>query len=160
MSAKPILHTTGLTTEQKIAVSVLWNQEYPAQLIMETLTDFDRYLSGLTSAEHFLYIEEPDDILGWAFKFTRDAEKWFAVILDSSVHHKGIGSMLLNQLKQEEQKLNGWVIDHNRYKKSNLETYSSPIAFYLKNGFEVNKEIRMESPQLSAVKISWKSAKP
>lgn len=148
-----VLHTNQLTAEQKIAVSLLWNQEYPQQIMMETLIDFESYLSELLDEEHYLYTE--DDILGWAFKFTRNKEKWFAVILDSSVQHKGIGTLLLNKLKTGETTLNGWVVDHNNYKKSNLETYTSPLPFYIKNGFKVLEDIRLQSPKLSGVRIKW-----
>lgn len=153
------ISTTGtLTSRQKVEVSLLWNQEYPAQLMLDTVEDFDLYIAGLTDVSHILYTAADHEILGWAFKFTRDSQKWFAIILDSSIHHKGIGSMLLNQLKKNETELNGWVIDHNRYKKCNMDTYQSPLVFYTKNGFRLIEDARIESPNLSAVKIQWKPA--
>ena len=153
-----IPYTKTLTSEQKRKVLFLWNQEYPAQLRMETIEDFDQYLSGLTDASHILYTGEANHIPGWAFKFTRNKEKWFAIILDYRIHGQGIGSMLLNQLKENETELNGWVIDHDRYKKNNLETYVSPLSFYLKNGFVIVKDTRLESAHLSAAKILWNKA--
>lgn len=148
-----ILHTNSLTIEQKISVSLLWNQEYPQQILMETLIDFESYLSELIDEDHYLYVD--DEVLGWAFKFTRNKEKWFAIILDSSIQHKGIGTMLLNKLKEGETELNGWVVDHNEYKKSTMETYFSPLPFYIKNGFQVLKDVRFPSPKLSGLKIKW-----
>lgn len=148
-----ILHTNSLTIEQKISVSLLWNQEYPQQIMMETLIDFESYLSELIDEDHYLYAG--DELLGWAFKFTRNKEKWFAIILDSSIQHKGIGTMLLNKLKDGETELNGWVVDHNKYKKANMETYISPLPFYIKNGFKVLKDTRFQSPKLSGLKIKW-----
>lgn len=148
-----ILHTNNLTIEQKISVSLIWNQEYPQQIMMETLIDFESYLSELIDEDHFLYAD--GEVLGWAFKFTRNKEKWFAIILDSSIHHKGIGTMLLNKLKDGETELNGWVVDHNKYKKANMEPYFSPLPFYIKNGFQVLKDVRIQSPKLSGVKIKW-----
>ena len=38
---------------------------------------------------------------------------------------------------------------------NNNTTYVSPLDFYLKNGFTVCKEIRIESEKISAVKIVW-----
>jgi len=154
----PLNSIKTLAPAQKIAVSLLWNQEYPAQVILEKMIDLDQYLAGLTDVIHFLYTTDHGEILGWAFKFKRNGEMWFAVILDSSIHHLGIGTLLLNTLKEGEETLNGWVIDHERYKKSNGKTYHSPLPFYLKNGFLTCTEIRMEFPHLSAVKITWKNS--
>lgn len=80
------------------------------------------------------------------------------IILDSIVHLKGLGSLLLEQLKDKETALHGWVVDHNNYLKSNVETYLSPLNFYLKNEFRVVEDIRLELPHLSAVKITWEIA--
>lgn len=152
-----ILALTTLTIDQKIAASLLWNQEYPHQVMMENLTDFDTYLDGLTDIVHYLYLQ--DELLGWAFKFTREGEKWFVIILDSAIHHQGVGTHLLNHLKENETQLNGWVIDHNQYKKTDAQTYHSPLPFYLKNGFEVLSNVRLNTPKLSGVKIRWNSSK-
>ena len=35
--------------------------------------------------------------------------------------------------------------------------YRSPLDFYIKNGFKVLPEIRLELPSISAVKIKWSS---
>lgn len=133
----------------------LWNQEYPLQLKYKTIENLDGYLSSLTGADHFLYTGESGEILGWAFKFSRESVKWFAIILDSSIHKQGIGTLLLDQLKNHEAELSGWVVDHNDYTRANGETYISPLAFYLKNGFKILADQRLESPQLSAAKITW-----
>lgn len=134
---------------------MLWNREYPNQLKHDQLTDLEQYLDQLTDPYHYLYTNDTDDILGWAFKFARDGEKWFAVILDSSLHKKGIGTFLLDQVKDQEKSLHGWVVEHDNYRRSDGETYPSPLNFYLKNGFKIIEEIRLESSKLSAVKITW-----
>ena len=69
---------------------------------------------------------------------------------------KGFGTQLLNLGKEKESVLNGWVIDHDKDKKRNGENYISPLNFYLKNGFEVFPDNRLELEKLSAVKIRWK----
>jgi GNAT superfamily N-acetyltransferase len=150
-----VVHTYELSNGQKTAVMQLWNQEYPLQLKYGTIESLDVYLSSLTGADHFLYTGESGEILGWAFKFSRESVKWFAVILDSSIHKQGIGTLLLDQLKNHETELNGWVVDHNDYTRADGETYVSPLAFYLKNGFKILADQRLESPQLSAAKITW-----
>jgi hypothetical protein len=150
-----IAHTQTLTPQQKTDVTLLWNQEYPAQLKLAILRDFEDYLSKLIDVSHILYTGIDDQVLGWAFKFSRNQEKWFAIILDRSIHQQGIGSTLLNLLQENETVLNGWVIDHGQYKKSSQETYGSPLGFYLKNGFTVIADDRLDTPVLSAVRIRW-----
>ena len=151
-----VIHTDELTDDQKNAIMKLWNNEYPDHLNYQDLTDLNSYLSNLPGAQHFLCIKE-DIILGWAFKFSRESETWFAIILDSSIQKQGIGTHLLDKLKTNEKALTGWVVDHDRYLKINGETYQSPLNFYLKNGFGVNRHLRMESPQLSAAMVKWQA---
>lgn len=147
--------TKELNTAQKEIVMELWNDEYPDQLKYGNTDDFDKYLSNLADQEHILYMSDSAEVLCWAFKFSRGLERWFAIILDSSIHKKGIGTLLLALLQENETELNGWVVDHNNYAKSNTQAYLSPLSFYLKNGFKVYEKIRLESPLLSAVKIIW-----
>lgn len=151
-----IINTRMLNEDQQTAAFKLWNTEYPEQLMMKTRADFEQYLSTLTAANHFLLIGNTGEISGWAFKFTRESALWFAVILDSSKHRKGFGSMLLNHIKDQETELNGWVVDHDDYLLYDGARYLSPLNFYRKNGFTVIEDIRLESPHLSALKISWK----
>ncbi|MCK9481612.1 MAG: hypothetical protein M0R38_07625 [Bacteroidia bacterium] len=63
---------------------------------------------------------------------------------------------MLNELKSDENVLNGWVIDHNSDIKINGNFYQSPLNFYLKNEFEILNETRLELEIMSAVKIKWK----
>ena len=151
-----LIHTQTLTKPQKTAALKLWNGEYPEQLKCETPAAFDQYLSTLTNVHHCLLTIKSGTIAGWAFKFIRNDEWWFVIILDGSVHLKGFGSLLLTQLKEKETVLNGWVVDHNEYLKSNGQSYRSPVDFYLKNGFKIITDIRLELPHLSGVKITWK----
>src|ERR1700744_2921967 len=115
-----ILETSTLTQAQKESVLSLWNQEYPESLHYE-LADFEKYLSALTNGQHYLLSEDDDVVKGWAFTFTRDEQKWFAIILDHSIQVQGYGTQLLNRLKETEPILHGWVIDHNRAIKPNGE---------------------------------------
>jgi GNAT superfamily N-acetyltransferase len=150
-----IVSTTLLSAAQKEAVFQLWNNEYPAQIGYTDMTGFDNYLGNLANQSHHLYVDESNLIAGWAFSFEREEEKWFAIIVDSSLQRKGIGSTMLARLKEELSILNGWVVDHASYKRKNGEAYVTPLPFYTKNGFEVCTDIRLDIPQLSAVKIKW-----
>jgi len=145
-----------LTTQQKYILLALWNREYPKQLALHDLTSLNRYLATLINTEHYLMHTE-EETFAWAFTFSRDSSKWFAIIIDSKYQFRGLGTRLLKTLKENENELSGWVIDHALYRKSDGKRYSSPISFYLKNNFKVVDSCRIETPELSAVKVVWKN---
>jgi len=148
------IHTSTLTSSQKEEILYLWNQEYPEQICYPGIAELESYLVRLLEQSHILMVDN-QKIKGWYLDFNRDNEKWFAIIMDSTYQGKGLGTKMLNLAKEKEIELNGWVIDHDRYKKRNGETYASPLPFYLKNGFKVLREVRLELEQISAVKIQW-----
>ncbi len=151
---KLVLRST-LSISERRDVFELWNNEYPEKLQYKTTSEFDKYLDDLTEQSHILLIDELQKVRGWYFDFCRDNERWFAIILDSKIQGKGEGTKILKHAKEKEDCLSGWVIDHNRDKKANGEMYTSPLTFYLKNGFEQLPEVRLELGKLSAVKITW-----
>ena len=133
----------------------LWNEEYPVKLSFQNTTEFDNYLGGLINLKHILLVNEVAEIEGWAFSFERENLRWFAIILSENIQGMGYGKKLLDKLKSSEKELNGWVIDHNSDKKLNGEVYKSPLEFYIKCGFEVISNQRLELEKLSAVRIKW-----
>lgn len=147
---------SNLSSIHKEEILKLWNNEYPSKLNYQSLTDFEVYLKNLKQKSHILMVDERKNIRGWYFDFIRDQEKWFAIILDSKLQNKGFGTIIINLAKKKEKELNGWVIDHEDDKKNNGETYKSPLAFYLKNGFVKLEDTRLELENISAVKIKWK----
>lgn len=150
------LRTKELSKTWKTEILVLWNSEYPQNLNHNSLLDFENYLKKVSHQSHILMLNESNHIVGWYFDFTRNEEKWFTILLDSTIQGQGFGTELLNLAKEKESELNGWVIDHNYDKKQNGEFYKSPLDFYLKNGFEKLSDKRLELDKLSAVKIKWK----
>ena len=146
-----------LDNNQQEQLMQLWNKEYPEQLAYHSLSEFRAYLTGLTNTKHYLLIDSTGAIKGWAFTFIREADRWFALILDSTIQYQGHGTRLLNRLKQDEKVLNGWATDHDGYTRRDKSTYKSPAAFYLKNGFTMCEDIRLETEKMSALKIQWKS---
>ena len=151
-----IIETQVLSLEQKDSLMQLWNNEYPAKLSLKTIKDFELYLNGLSETKHYLLLDDSDEMHGWTFTFLREDENWFAIILSSEIHGKGIGSLLMNEIKKNNTSLNGWVIDQENEIKHNATFYKSPLQFYIKNDFIICSEIRIESEKLSAVKINWK----
>lgn len=151
-----IITTNSLENLQKKVIFEFWNAEYPKNLTHRNLDDFENYLYALTNQQHIMLIDKYGAIKGWYFDFERADEKWFAMILATEIHGKGFGTLLLNEGKKRESILNGWVIDKTDYLKQNGGSYRSPVSFYLKNGFKIIPEIRLELAHLSAVKITWK----
>lgn len=151
-----IIETQVLSLEQKDSLMQLWNNEYPAKLNLKTIEDFELYLNGLSETKHYLLLDDSDEIQGWTFTFLRENENWFAIILNSEIHGKGIGSLLMSEIKKNNTSLNGWVIDQENEIKYNATFYKSPLQFYIKNDFIICSEIRIENEKLSAVKINWK----
>lgn len=148
--------TNSLDKLQKKVIFELWNAEYPKNLTHKYLSDFENYLNALTDQHHLLLIDKNSAIKGWYFDFDRNNEKWFAMILATEIHGKGFGTLLLKEAKKRESILNGWVIEKTYYLKQNGDFYVSPVPFYLKNGFQLMSDIRLELEHLSAVKITWK----
>lgn len=150
-----IVRPTQLGHEQKKQIFELWNNEYPGRLACPGIEDLENYLSNLTGQAHYLLLSEENKINAWAVTFIRENEKWFALIVPGHLHGKGIGTQMLDILKEDEKVLNGWVIDHPHEKKSNGDFYLSPIDFYRKNDFKILSATRLELKGLSAVKIKW-----
>jgi len=151
-----IITTTYLTDSQKESAYNLWNNEYPQDLQYQHIAEFDGYLNVLSEKKHYLLLNEQGIIVAWALTFIRDAEKWFAVIINSDVQGKGYGTLILDEIKKDELQLSGWVIDHERDSKANGQRYRSPLIFYKKNNFDILPDCRLESETISAVKIVWK----
>ncbi|NVJ45722.1 MAG: GNAT family N-acetyltransferase [Cytophagia bacterium] len=141
--------------EQKTQIYEIWNVEYPSKIGYKHISEFEAYLDKLVDQHHILALDEHEKVLGWFFDFIRNEERWFAIILDSSLHGKGVGSKMLDLAKSSNTVLNAWVTDHNTDLKRNGEYYQSPLQFYIKNGFEVLTDVRIETDILSAVKIRW-----
>ncbi|WP_345085298.1 GNAT family N-acetyltransferase [Nemorincola caseinilytica] len=145
---------TRLLGADKKAVLDLWNNEYPAILAYADIAAFDAYMDALADKLHYLLISATGAVLGWAMTFTRDEEKWFAIIIDHSMHGRGYGTRMLDRLKDTELSLNGWVSVLDTYKKLNGTPYISPLGFYLRNGFALTGHT-LDTGQLSAAKICW-----
>lgn len=152
---KYTFHKT-LNNLQKQAVLKLWNQVYPVELGHKSLEEFEtKFFKTINKEWHILLLDNKNNIKGWLVVFNRENERWFAILLNQAIHGNGYGSKLLDLAKENEQKLNGWVIDHNKAVKSDGTFYMSPIAFYLKNDFKILSDIRLELDIISAVKINW-----
>lgn len=152
-----VVHQNSFSEKEKETLWQLRNNEYPIQFGHETFQEFDVYMNSISEMENYILIDSKNEIQGWAYTFFRDSEIWFSIILNYQFQGKGYGSILLEEIKKNNQNLNGWVIDHENDFKRNKENYKSPLEFYVSNGFSVLNEIRLENEKISAVKINWKN---
>jgi len=150
-----INETPILLPDQKVVIRYIWNNEYPENLAV-TPSTFDDFLDSTSNHMQYLIEGNDSEIIGWAFTFDRDEDRWFSMIIDSAYQGQGLGSILLNMLKEKESRLNGWVIDHPNDYKQNGDPYNSPLPFYIKNGFSPIPGIRFENEKISAIKIEWR----
>lgn len=137
-----------LNNEQFQQINQMWNDEYPIKL----KDRFGLLLDGVENYNHYL-IEQNNRILAWAVDFEKENETRFSIIVNNDYKGKGLGSLLLKRLKRDLGEFYGWVIDHNNDLKHNGEFYMTPIGFYLKNGFEILTQERIDSEMIKAVKI-------
>jgi GNAT superfamily N-acetyltransferase len=150
-----LIETASLTDRDKRQIFHIWNQEYPVVIQHGSLESFQEYLSKLEKAHH-LILESEGQNLGWFADFAREGERWFAMILDSSVQGKGWGSKLLNLAKTRNDVLNGWVVGSSDLLKQNGQQYISPLPFYIKNGFTVHPETKWQTEVLTTIKVQWR----
>src|SRR5688572_22223055 len=95
-----ILESTYPTDTQKVQIFNLWNNEYPKELNFDDLRALDDYLESLSETTHYFLEDDNHEVLGWACKFSRDHEKWFAIILNQKIQGLGQGTALLNEVKK------------------------------------------------------------
>ncbi|HVW98530.1 MAG TPA: GNAT family N-acetyltransferase [Mucilaginibacter sp.] len=150
-----IITQDHLSPLQKEAALRIWNKEYPQRLVMSAMEPFDEFLDSITDKTHYLLLTGHREIAGWAAAFMAGPVRSFFIMVDGSYQGKGYGTLLLNQIKKDNHKLFAWAIDHDQDFKLDGTRYPSPIAFYLKNGFTVNNDLRLENELLSAVNILW-----
>ena len=143
-----ILKTKYLNQEKFQQINQLWNDEYPLKL----KDRFGLLLNGVENYNHYI-IEQNNQIIAWAVDFEKENETRFSIIVHSKHKRKGLGKLLLNRLKRDLGEFYGWVIDHNNDMKQNGEIYTTPLSFYVKNGFEVLVESRIDNEMINAVKI-------
>jgi GNAT superfamily N-acetyltransferase len=147
-----IIKTKYLTDDQLEEINLLWNEEYPVNL----KDRFRFLLKDVENYNHYLIENDEKTILAWAVDFEKDNETRFSIIVRKDQQGKGLGKSLLERLKRDLGEFYGWVIDHNNDKKESGMNYQSPLAFYVKQGFEILKNSRIDNEILKAVKIKRK----
>ena len=147
-----LIHRSTTINEKQIAqIHQLWNEEYPTNLHGR----FSILLNETENHRHFYINNEEGDIIAWCALFVNEGQERFSIIVSSKTKGLGLGKKLLDAMKAEVPTFSGWVIDHGNDVLKSGEKYRSPIDFYLKNGFEVVHEERLETAIISCVKVKW-----
>lgn len=146
-----IQRSTQLNQLQVDQIHRLWNDEYPVNLKDRLGT----LLNETSNHRHFYLINNENNIIAWSILFENEGQDRFSIIVSRKAKGQGLGKQLLNCMKAEVETLSGWVIEHENDRLASGENYQSPIAFYLKNGFEVLSNERLETPIISSVKVKW-----
>lgn len=146
-----IYRFTQLDEQQKAQIHRLWNEEYPINLKGR----FSILLNETNNHRHFIIQNKENVIIAWSVLFENDGQERFSIIVSSKSKGLGYGKLLLDEMKKAVPEFSGWVIDHENDLLQSGESYRSPIKFYLKNGFEVIHDERLETPIISCVKVKW-----
>lgn len=150
-----LLKTKTLTANQEAQIDRLWDEEF----IQSLNGRFKTLLDGIENYLHHLLLDETGDVAGWTVQFERDGGMWFSIIVPTAQQGKGYGKRLLVSLQSGLDEFYGWVNDRDGEVKADGTAYRSPLSFYLKHGFEVLHDQRLDTEIISAVKIKWSSAK-
>ncbi len=150
---KMIITTTKcLTNNQLQQINDLWDAEY-----QQTLNGrFPKLLDGVDDYCHYV-IEQEGRVAAWAVHFWKDNERRFSIIVDATHQGSGMGKALMDRLKCDLTEFYGWVVDNNSHLKADGTYYRSPLQFYIKQGFEVLNDQRIDNELLNAVKVRWGS---
>lgn len=151
------IRINSLSNQQKKEIIHLWNKEYPKKIAYHSIDQFEVYLDQLLDKHHIILVNKNDTLKGWFVDFIRDGERWFAMILDASTQGKGLGSKFLDLAKEQNDALNGWVVDNNHEIKQDGTYYKSPIQFYEKNGFQILSDIHIDKKEINGIKVKWET---
>lgn len=148
-----IIKTKTLSEKQFEQINQFWNDEYPLKL----KDRFPILLDGVDDYNHYLILDPQQNVAAWAVDFDKDSQIRFSIIVSSNYQGKGLGGLLINKMKEDNEEFYGWVIDHSDDLKDNGEKYQTPMPFYLKHGFEILNDQRIDNEMIRAVLIKWKN---
>jgi GNAT superfamily N-acetyltransferase len=152
MSFQTIIKTKELSLNQVEQINQVWNDEYPIKLNNR----FRILLNDAKSYMHYIIENEKQEIIAWGVMFEKEDEHRFSILVVKKYQGQELGKQLIDSFKKDYPIFYGWVIDHDNDVKINGEKYVSPLPFYLKHGFKILNEQRIDTEMISAVKVEFK----
>jgi len=149
MSFQTIIKTKDLSSSQSEQIDRAWNDEYPIKLNNR----FGLLLNDAKSHVHYIIEKEKQEVIAWGVMFEKEDELRFSILVLSKYKGQGMGKLLIDAFKNDYPIFYGWVIDHDNDVKANGEKYVSPLPFYLKQGFNILNEQRIDTEMISAVMV-------
>lgn len=153
MTFQTIIKTSILSQSQSEQIHRAWNDEYPIKLNNR----FGLLLIDSTSFMHYIVENDKQKIVAWGVMFEKEDERRFSILVVSNYKGQGLGKKLIDAFKKDYPIFYGWVIDHDNDVKMNGEQYISPLPFYIKLGFTILKEQRIDTEMIAAVKVKFVS---
>jgi GNAT superfamily N-acetyltransferase len=153
MSFQTIIKTKELSLNQVEQINQVWNDEYPIKLNNR----FRILLNDAKSYMHYIIENEKQEIIAWGVMFEKEDEHRFSILVVKKYQGQGLGKQLIDSFKKDYPIFYRWVIDHDNYVKINGEKYVSPLPFYLKHGFTILNEQRIDTEIISAVKVLFEN---
>lgn len=133
--------TKILTDKQREQINALRDDKYPSKL----KDRFPIHLDGADWYNQYIIEDLNNNTIAWTVDFEKKSQIRFSIIVASIHKGKGLGRMLIEKLRTENEEFYGWVIDHNNDFKLNGEYYKTPMPFYLKHGFEILNDKRIDT---------------
>jgi GNAT superfamily N-acetyltransferase len=153
MSFQTIIKTKELSLNQVEQINQVWNDEYPIKLNNR----FRILLNDAKSYMHYIIENEKQEIIAWGVMFEKEDEHRFSILVVKKYQGQELGKQLIDSFKKDYPIFFGWVIDHDNDVKINGEKYVSPLPFYLKHGFKILNEQRIDTEMISAVKVLFEN---
>ena len=146
-----MISTTHLSKKHHAQINTLWDEEYPTTLAGR----FSVLLNDASIFKHFIILDLNQNVRAWAVYFQKDEEIRFSILVDRNHQGKGYGMQLIDAMKCELTEFSGWVIDKSHFMRKDGTAYHSPLGFYLKLGFEILHEQRIDNDMINAVKVRF-----
>jgi len=143
--------STHLSEKHHAQINELWDEEYPTTLAGR----FPMLLDDAIMFKHFLILDQAENVLAWSVYFQKDDEVRFSILVGRSNQGKGYGKQLINAMKNELPEFYGWVIDKPNFIRKDGSSYPSPLSFYLKLGFKILPDQRIDNDMINTVKVTF-----
>lgn len=136
----------------------LWNTLYPSQVTFSTYQDFESFLEASKKQLNVVHRNDQGILSGWLMVFERDNKRNFVMLISENHQAKGVGRLLVDEMKKREDQVQGWIVTDSTYVRSDGRLYKSPLGFYKKLGFSITND-QWTKKDLRSTKIIWSKSR-